>query len=414
MKKRLFNLLKYIFFNVMVTLVLIEIGLRAFPGLIPLTLLIRFEPRLREQIAEAQSLPTVGDTIEVFERDDKGPPLRIWKPFTKINKTFDDPGTVKVVTMDELGFCNLSGSYQQVTLNIITIGDSFTWCFAVNPEDTWTKQLSDLTNLSAYNLGKDREGLHEYLQILKEFGVQKSPKLVIMNIYEGNDLRDAVQYWSYRENPPLSSYPRTIYRQFFKDGPITHYSYSFNLLRATILYTHSQILFPSPQTKMRTETNFRYHLAFSENSIPFNLENTDTDEVIYAKRLFNQEVDLEIFTAALKEFVELSKQYNFVPIVTYTPSAHTTYATVVVFDDPNLGRLMEWFSQEQRNFLKVKGEELGYIFIDFTPSFQSAASEFNNREKLLYFQTNLHLTKHGHQLIAETLYNSWENLVPQQ
>ena len=40
-------------------------------------------------------------------------------------------------------------------------------------------------------------GPYEYVQVLKQFGLQRRPRIVIMNIYEGNDLRDTLRYWDH-------------------------------------------------------------------------------------------------------------------------------------------------------------------------------------------------------------------------
>ena len=401
---------------IVITFVLLEIGLRFFPGVIPAVLLIRFEPGLRENIAEGR-FATHRDTI-MFDRNDEGFPFWIWKPFAQKISHLKDPGVVKTVTMDEIGFCNLPGSYQQATIDIITVGDSFTFCTTINPEDTWTKQLSDLTNLTTYNLGKGGIGLYEYLQIFERFGIQKSPRFVVMNVFEGNDLRDAYQYHSYRKSirstgrPPRRS-PQYIIYQFLREGPLGRHSYACNLVLSTVAHSYSQI-------GAGSIPNFRYRLVFTENSVPFNLENTDSvpfnlentdvDEVIYARRLLAQEVDLEFFTEALKTFVQLSRGYDFVPIVTYTPSAYTAYAANVVFEEPDLGDVMRRYSQEQRDFFRSKARELGYIYIDFTSGLQSAAPFYNKPQTLLYYQTNVHLTKYGHRIIAETLSEAMHTL----
>jgi len=166
--------------------------------------------------------------------------------------------------------------------------------------------------------------------------------------------------------------------------------------------------------KPKQEINFRYSVVALEKNSPFNSENKDIDEVLHARSLYNQEIDLDVFTEALKTYVTLSRQHGFIPVVTYTPSAYTAYANNVVFDDPALGKLMSWFSWEQRNFFKTKGKELGYIFIDLTPSIQAAAQincdDNLPAEDLLYYQTNLHLTRHGHMVIAKTITQALQHL----
>ena len=398
-----------VFASIICTLLLLEFGLRLFPNVIPPRLLIHFEPALRGKIASGR-FPTFDDTV-IFNRDDGGPELRLWKPFTKItHRDVNVPGDSYTVTTDEIGFCNPSGFYSHVsTIDVITIGDSYTWCNAVRPEDTWTKRFSDASGLSTYNLGKGGIGLYEYLQILKGFGLQKSPRFVILNVYEGNDLRDAIRYQQYKDynieqngNSPYSSCSQGITE--LTDKPFRCYSYSFNLVVAGIKNTLAYISSPSTRG-----IDFRYRLVLRGKSIPFNLENSDLDEVVHARLLFQKAIGFNVFTEALKMFVRLAREHDFIPIVLYTPTANTVYAANVVFNDPALTSIMRLFSNSQREFFRMKGKELGYFFIDLTPSLQSVASS-SNFQNLLYYRTNLHLTKYAHEIIAKTLSEEMQNL----
>ena len=398
-----------VFAVILITLLLLEFGLRLFPSVIPPALLTHFEAGLRGKIAKGR-FPTIDDTV-IFNRDDNGPELRLWKPFTKItHRDFDVPGDFYIVRTDEIGFCNPSGFYSHAsTIDVITVGDSFTWCNAVSSEDTWTERLSDFSGLSTYNLGKGGIGLYEYLQILKGFGIQKSPRFVILNVYEGNDLRDTIRYQQ-SKSYNIEQNSNSFYSSFLQgiteliNNPLGCYSYSFNLVLATIKNT--LIYVSSPST---SGIDFRYRLEFPGESIPFNLENSDLDEVLHAMFLLEKKIDFDVFTEALKIFVRLSKEHNFIPIVIYTPSAHTTYAANVVFNDTTLADVMQLFSTSQREFFRIKGKELGYFFIDLTPYLQSAASSSNSK-KLLYYRTNLHLTRYAHEIIAKSLSETMQDL----
>lgn len=445
--KQVLIFLSKLLISVLFTLLLLEIGLRLFSELIPLDLLIHFDERPRAEIARKRGLPTKKWDTVLLERDDGGPDLRIFNPFTRVTWPIEENGTVSTVVMDEMGFCNPpENGYQLPTIDLITLGDSFTACHAVQPEETWTSQLSSLTGLSAYNLGKGGTGAHEYLQIFKKFGLQKSPQVVIMNVYAGNDFRDAADYYNYllgqshkEKNGPATTTPPTDSGSYLKSSYdflteelLARHSYTFNLAFAAARYWEdsgfsiaraatdadrpAETDHPPEDSDDRSgsrEINFKYQLVFPEDTtILFNPDNTDTDEVKYARRLFNEEIDPGVFwaiTEALGMFVELSRQHNFVPIVTYLPSAHTTYAANVVFEDPTLNKLMPWYSHEQRKYLKAKGEQLGYVFIDLTPSLQTAA-QANGPQQLLYYRYDLHLTPAGHAIVAEALSQTLQDM----
>lgn len=384
--------------NVLLTLGLIELALRLVPTVVPANLLVHFEPKLRSKIA-AGRFPTADDAI-AFNRNDGGFPFPIWKPFAEITYSFTDPGTVNTVKMDENGFCNAPNVYsQEAQFDVIGIGDSFTWCLTVHPEDTWVAQLAQTTGVSAYNLGKQAVGLYEYLQLLERFGLEKSPKVVVMNIYEGNDLRDALKYVSYRQSGATE---KKIAEKEDKFGPLGRYSYTWNLLRAATAggEVQSETLIEGYSEE---NENFRYQMNFKSGSLPFNLENGDRDEVVHAKLLADGKVELSVFADALTQFMQIAEREGFTPVVIYTPSAYTAYADVVTFEQPRLNEIMPAYSQQQRAYFAQQAAALKFKFIDLTPILQAAAVDYTTPEKLLYYQTNRHLTEYGHAVIAEAL-----------
>ncbi len=377
-----------------------------FPALIPISLLIHFNPGTRGQIAKGREA-TVDDTI-LLNRDDNGPPLRVWKGNTDIVTYYRDHGVVNKIKMDDRGFCNSTGLYKNSQIDIITLGDSFTWCTTVTPNQTWTSRLNGYMGISTYNLGMGGIGLYEYLQIFKKFGTSKFPKIVILNVYEGNDLRDADKYNQFlkqdlksEKNGKNHSKPSIAHKIYesLSGSFLLSKSYVFNLMVASMKNLYSFIyssLFLPP------EVDFHYQLVFPEKTVPFNLENVDQNEVSYAKDLPGGKISFELFSNALKEFVQLSKRDHFIPIVTYTPSAHTAYRQFVHFKDSSLTNILNQFSLKQRNFFQSKAAELGFTFIDLTPSMQSATA-VSKSQKLLYFPTNLHLSPYGHEIIAQAI-----------
>jgi hypothetical protein len=432
--------------SLLLTFLLIEIGLRLFPGFIPLDLLVLFSDEPKAQIARRRGLPTKKWDTVLLERDDGGPDLRIFRPFTTVTWPIEENGTISTVEMDENGFCNPpENSYQLPAIDLITLGDSFTACHAVDPPETWTSQLSSLTGMSAYNLGKGGTGIHDQIQILKQFGLPKSPKIVMINVYEGNDFRDAANYYYHllgqssitpnsQQVPTPTSGPFSLLSSSYKfigEDILKRYSYAVNLTLATAEFLQTSNFGPAASANAdnapsegqesaghsdrsdSNEPNFRYRLIFSEQTIiPFNLDNIDTDEVEYATRLLNEEIDPGVFWSiglALGAFVELSQEHNFVPIVTYTPSAHNAYADMADFDHKALNELMPWFSREQRQFLTAKGQELGYIFIDLTPALRAAAAS-NGPANLLYYRYDLHLTPAGHTVVARSIHEALQDL----
>ncbi len=108
---------------------------------------------------------------------------------------FKAAGEQATVRLDSQGFCNPPrDAYERPTIEWLALGDSFTECLVTDPQSTWPSQLGEIAGRSIYSLGRGGIGPYEYLQLLRHFGLPKQPRVVIMNVYEGNDLRDSLRY----------------------------------------------------------------------------------------------------------------------------------------------------------------------------------------------------------------------------
>lgn len=399
MKKTVAGLLSAALF-----LSLLEIGLRLFPAVIPLALLSEFNPSVRSAIAERRHLQRAEDTIQL-PRDDGGPPDSMWlyKGGIDVTQDFDEPGIVKTMRMDRRGFCNPSpDAYETERIDVAALGDSFTWCTNVEPRDAWPSVLERLTGLRVYNFGVPARGLYEYLQILKQFGLAKSPRSVVLAVYEGNDLRDAFRHrqakgaLSQEDDPcPLGSAFLCRAHRALRYGFLGAHSYAVNLIGAATWY--------GAQARQRGEIDFQYRIALANGvTVPFNTRNGDRDEVRFARRLQEGGVSLAVFDDALGEFVDLAREQGFVPIVVYIPSAYSGYGERARFDDPAIDGIMRSYSAAQRSYFAAQAERLGYRYLDSTQRMREAADAMTDGS-LLYFRSNVHLTREGHEVVARAV-----------
>ena len=421
MKKIIKTILLPIAVTVAIVVISLKMVLRLCPALIPLPLLNRFEESLRRPIAKKIGFQTEDDQREIKNTD--GTTVKIYKPRAAIHYFDHDPGMVNTMTMDTQGFCNTARqTYETSTIDVITIGDSFTWCTTVKPEDTFTSQLSALLpRAQFYNLGQPGTGPYEYLNTFKYFGPSKHPRAVVLTIYEGNDLANADSYQkehtpggqplptatSTPAGPTPCLVPRAIcpFYRGLRDGVLGEKSYSFNLalaaLRLSKEYIQKQFHGP-PQENIFND--FSYYLKNTgQPRLTFNRGGYDLLEVYYANKIRRGEIAFTPFDAALEEFIGLAQEYHFTPLVAYIPSADTAYGPHIKFSDSRLTEIMPYFSQTQRHYLQQKIAALGGIFIDTTSALQQAADQHMNAASLLYFPTNLHLTKEGHAIVAATL-----------
>jgi hypothetical protein len=102
------------------------------------------------------------------------------------------------VTIDENGFRDTTPIEQA---EVFALGDSFTFGWAVDAEESWVERLQSLLDRPVYNLGIHDASPKQELELLKYMlrtrgAVMRVRRLVWM-IYEGNDLED-----SYAERAP--------------------------------------------------------------------------------------------------------------------------------------------------------------------------------------------------------------------
>jgi lysophospholipase L1-like esterase len=361
--------------------------------------------QVSDAVARRLGLPRRAHT-RLVERDDGGPPLRIPLPGRPRRSHAPDPGMVQSVELDPEGFCNpppRDGGPARA--DVVALGDSFTYCTTVAPDETWSALLARETGLAVRNLGVGGIGLHESLQILLRFGLADAPRSVILNAYEGNDLRDALAWAEHRDGRPPDAYAGRAARTVL-DSPLGARSWAVNLLAGGALVLRDHVRDPDrtpPASRTRNrDVDFRYRLELPGASVAFNPENGDRDEVVQARLLERGEVDLSLFDPPLARFAALAREHGFAPVVAYTPSAPTVYAEWVRFADPSIGPPLAAASAAQRAWLARRCAELGLRFVDLTEALRAAAREARGRE-LLYFPTNLHLTQAGHRVVAERL-----------
>lgn len=129
---------------ILLTVAILEIGLRLWPAAISHAVLANFERPLRREIATLLDLPLkqARHCIAPDERSDHGPELCLIAPHMQYRQPVDPAdlaaGAEAVLPHDARGFCNLPAKAERPRAAIVSVGDSFTWCTVVPPEATFT------------------------------------------------------------------------------------------------------------------------------------------------------------------------------------------------------------------------------------------------------------------------------------
>ena len=386
MRKRLANAAA-VAAAVLVALAVIEIGLRLWPAAISPAVLANFDRPLQREIAARLDLPLkqARRCIAPEERSDRGPELCLIAPQMQYRQPVDPAdlahGAEAVLPHDARGFCNPSAKAERARAAIVSVGDSFTWCTVVPPEATFTALLEPRLGATTYNLGVPGVGPYEYLEILRRFGLPLEPRIVLLNVYEGNDLRDAVRFAEQRARGAQAGQSRSAAaeREPLRKTLLRH-SYALSFVAGSVEHLAQRW---RPQ-----DVDFRYEIAVRGGRLAMNGGQADRDEVRTARRLLGGAIALALWERALADFATLAAAHGFVPVVTYIPAAYTAYAATVAFADPAIGRDLAAMSRAQRADLRQRSAAHGLTFLDLTAPVQAAVATSD----LAYFPYNLHLT----------------------
>lgn len=76
---------------------------------------------------------------------------------------------------------------------VLCVGDSQTWGFHVERDETYAVQLGKALQVTAYQMANGGYGPVQYRALVRQ-GLALQPRLVVVGVYFGNDLLDAVDY----------------------------------------------------------------------------------------------------------------------------------------------------------------------------------------------------------------------------
>ncbi len=120
---------------------------------------------------------------EIMIRLSIGSPKEISERVRVVDKNFGYRVNSKIDGVDVYGFRNLDSA--NLAYDIATIGDSHTWGYNVEMEETWSFLLQESKNLNVYNMGVGGNGIYSYHYLVKN--ELKKGKKVILGLYLPND-----------------------------------------------------------------------------------------------------------------------------------------------------------------------------------------------------------------------------------
>ena len=261
---------------------------------------------------------------------------------------------------------------------IAFIGDSYTEAAQVPQQDTFVQLTGHALSRSVINLGRGAYGPQQELIVLERHGLEAQPRIVVWQLFEGNDLADAQEFVIWKENPQRviqGLMDRYLQNSFFQPFfAITVRSKN----KVTVTFSHQS----GEQSRMRLRYRWMPRQAL-----------TRADG--FAET-----------TAALKAGAELCAAKDIRLVVLFIPTQVRVNGHRLTFDsederlrfhpDPGGDEATEDFGTKVGEFCASIGVE----FIDVYPAFKARALEDSSG---LYIPEDEHLHFEGHKLIAKLL-----------
>lgn len=110
------------------------------------------------------------------------------------------------VNINNLGFRGRNTTIEKKRKRVLLIGDSFTFGWGVELEETWVSLLSEsYPNIEFLNLGQGGNHPGDYVQVAKRAIPFLKPDLVFVNVLQGNDIHQLMRVIEFEEgSAPLS------------------------------------------------------------------------------------------------------------------------------------------------------------------------------------------------------------------
>lgn len=171
-------------------LILLEIGLHLFPGLLP--------PAVRQAIAIYNDIHQTPDINRPFMPDDDF----IYVPRPNVDLEIHDGLTLHYTVRTRrigplaIGFRDtgpITPTYA------VAMGDSFTWGTYVEADQTWPEQLQAELGAPVLNFGVLGYGPIQYRLLTEKDALPLRPKVVLWGFFTGNDFVNSADYEAWEE-----------------------------------------------------------------------------------------------------------------------------------------------------------------------------------------------------------------------
>lgn len=283
-------------------------------------------------------------------------------------------------TTDGHGFRNAWPWPEQV--DVVTIGDSFTFGYGVEMAQAWVTRLDHrLGERRIINLGLIGAAPQQYLRVYETFGAGLRPRLVLLGLLPGGDLGDVRLFDAWERAGSPGNYD--VWRFFRGDPPSANRQIRRVLERSRLYW-----LIRDLRGRATDPDRFRWEVATLPNgvSIPLALG--------YLERLRPRarpdHPDFQRVVGLVDETRAVVETSGAELVVVLMPSREAVYAPLVGIDvldvTTPLRETLEW---------------RGHRVVDLTPALRTRGAQ----GELMYFVEDGHWNEAGNATVADTLFN---------
>ena len=276
---------------------------------------------------------------------------------------------------DENGFRNPAGVSRA---DVVLIGDSFTEAASVEENDTFVRRLGAASGLSVANLGRGAYGPQQELIVLQRYGLAYSPRVVVWQLFEGNDLNDARVFAEWKKDPQQEG--ASLKERYFENSLLAEWTPRMSRPQSSLPDVNLQ---HSDGTESRITLRYEYDPhAPAKNPLGF----AETIQAIEAGYRLCQSKGVKLVVVFVPTMIRVLEPYltfdRAEDQIRYLPN--------------NVGSEKHDFSGRMAEFCL----KLGCPFIDTFKVLRQAASVDTRN---LYIPVDEHLDIRGHEVVAQTV-----------
>lgn len=285
--------------------------------------------------------------------------------------------------------------------DIFALGDSFTFGWAVDAEDSWVGKLQDSLHRAVYNLGIHDSSPKQEVELLK-YTLQSFPdslkiRRLLWMIYEGNDLED-----SYAESAPAGPEVRGGWEAIAK-GTVLQ-----DVARLPWLVKQQAVI-----TKIRNgDVTFRQPGPTAADDSPYVIDGIESPYPFYESERLGPRLFYPSYVdragkpaayvlnhpnrprldAVFEEMARLAEEDSFRVTVIIAPTAARVHGPF--FDGfPAVSETPHFI-----DYVADLSERMGFETLDLLP----LLAPYGN-EELLYFRADDHWNARGHAVVADII-----------